>query len=84
MAFTDRGDWRIGFGYQTEFPTFSKTGLRKNRGVDVQMEMGDVYSYLFQLAFMLNVDLDEMWLKHQTKVVTRKYNNHTIITNDVQ
>jgi NTP pyrophosphatase (non-canonical NTP hydrolase) len=64
--------------------TFSKTGLRKNRGIDVQMEMGDVFSYLFQLAFMLNVDLDEMWLKHQTKVVTRKYNNRINISNDVQ
>jgi hypothetical protein len=35
--------------------------------------MGDVFSYLFQLAYMLNVDLDDMWLKHREKVQSRKY-----------
>jgi NTP pyrophosphatase (non-canonical NTP hydrolase) len=54
--------------------TFKKTGLKKERGVDIQMEMGDVFSYLFQLASMLNVDLDEMWVKHQEKVRLRNYN----------
>ena len=54
--------------------TFSKTGLRKNRGIDVQMEMGDVFSYLFQLAHMLNVDLDQLWEEHRTKMKTKKYN----------
>ena len=55
--------------------TFTKTGLKKNRGIDVQMEMADVFSYLFQLASMLNVDLDEMWEKHRAKITNRKYNN---------
>ena len=54
--------------------TFKKSGLKKERGTDVQMEMGDVFSYLFQLASMLNVDLDEMWAKHQQKVHYRNYN----------
>jgi len=54
--------------------TFKKVGLKKERGTDVQMEMGDVFSYLFQLASMLNVDLDEMWVKHQQKVQYRNYN----------
>ena len=54
--------------------TFKKSGLKKERGVDIQMEMGDVFSYLFQLASMLNVDLDEMWVKHQEKVQLRNYN----------
>ena len=53
--------------------TYTKTGLRKERGTDVKMEMGDVFSYLFQLAFMLNIDLDDMWERHQQKVVQRKY-----------
>ena len=53
--------------------TFKKTGLKKNKGVDVQMEMADVFSYLFQLAAMLNIDLDEMWEKHRLKVNHRKY-----------
>lgn len=54
--------------------TFKKSGLKKERGIDIQMEMGDVFSYLFQLASMLNVDLDEMWEKHQEKVQLRNYN----------
>ncbi len=37
------------------------------------MEMGDVFSYLFQLASMLNVDLDDMWLKHKIKIDQKKY-----------
>ncbi len=54
--------------------TFKKTGLKKERGTDVRMEMGDVFSYLFQLAHMLNVDLDEMWQEHQSKMTEKKYN----------
>ena len=54
--------------------TYKKGNLRKERGTDIQSEMGDVFSYLFQLASMLNVDLDEMWVKHQQKVRMRNYN----------
>ena len=53
--------------------SYRKTGLKKERGIDIVMEMGDVFSYLFQLAYMLNVDLDEMWLKHLDKVKTKMY-----------
>lgn len=53
--------------------TFKKNGLRKERGTDVKMEMGDVFSYLFQLAFMLDIDLDDMWKRHQEKVIQRNY-----------
>jgi NTP pyrophosphatase (non-canonical NTP hydrolase) len=52
---------------------FRKTGLKKDRGTDVSTEMGDVFSYLFQLAHMLNIDLDEMWEKHKVKVQERRY-----------
>lgn len=58
---------------------YKKSGLRKDRGIDVKMEMGDVFSYLFQLAGMLDIDMDDMWERHQKKIVHRKYNN-----NDVQ
>jgi NTP pyrophosphatase (non-canonical NTP hydrolase) len=54
--------------------TFKKTNLKKDRGTDVMMEMGDVFSYLFQLAHMLNVDLDKMWEEHSMKIVSKKYN----------
>mgnify|MGYP000276773751 CR=1 FL=1 len=53
--------------------TFKKTGLKKDRGTDVTMELGDVFSYLFQLAHMLNIDLDEMWELHKNKMVTKRY-----------
>lgn len=53
---------------------FKKTGLKKDRGTDVMMEMGDVFSYLFQLAYMLNIDLDEMWVAHNKKMTTKNYN----------
>lgn len=54
--------------------TFKKMNLKKEKGTDVVMELGDVFSYLFQLAHMLNVDLDEMWELHRNKLVTKKYN----------
>ena len=52
---------------------YKKTGLKKDRGTDIMMEMGDVFSYLFQLAAMLDIDLDEMWQLHQQKVKTKVY-----------
>lgn len=54
--------------------TFKKMHLKKERGTDVMMELGDVFSYLFQLAHMLNVDLDEMWEQHKVKMTMKKYN----------
>ena len=54
--------------------TFKKSNLKKERGTDVMMEMGDVFSYLFQLAHMLNVDLEQMWKEHGFKVRQKKYN----------
>jgi NTP pyrophosphatase (non-canonical NTP hydrolase) len=54
--------------------TFKKMNLKKDRGTDVMMEMGDVFSYLFQLAHMLNVDLDKMWEEHKFKMSEKKYN----------
>ena len=61
---------------------FKKTGLRKDRGTDVTMEMGDVFSYLFQLAAMLNVDLDEMWLRHSEKVKSKLYKEEKKLCNN--
>jgi len=56
--------------------TFKKMGLKKDRGTDVMMEMGDVFSYLFQLAYMLNVDMDKMWAEHGRKMKYKNYNLH--------
>ena len=57
---------------------YRKTGLRKDRGTDVVMEMGDVFSYLFQLAHMLNVDMDEMWDLHRQKVNSKFYKENNV------
>jgi hypothetical protein len=42
-------------------------------GPAVETEMGDVFSYLFQIAYMLNVDLDRMWSLHKEKMATKMY-----------
>ena len=57
---------------------YRKTGLKKDRGTDVTMEMGDVFSYLFQLAHMLNVDLDTMWEMHRVKIQTKTYKENNV------
>tara|TARA_B100000287_G_scaffold253586_1_gene238261 strand:- start:232 stop:543 length:312 start_codon:yes stop_codon:yes gene_type:complete len=54
--------------------TYKKMNLKKDRGTDVMMEMGDVFSYLFQLSYMLDVDLDKMWVEHGKKMKYKKYN----------
>lgn len=46
---------------------------KSGRNIDVATEMGDVFSYLFQLAYMLNVDLDRMWEVHKQKMLTKIY-----------
>ncbi len=47
---------------------------RKNgKSIDVANEMGDVFSYLFQLAYMLNIDLDDMWQLHKQKMIQKIY-----------
>ena len=52
---------------------FKKINLKKERGQDVKAELGDVFSYLFQLSFVLDIDLDEMWDHHKRKLYTKKY-----------
>lgn len=49
---------------------FQKFGRHKD---NVQTEMGDVFSYLFQLAVLLNVDLDQMWIDHLNKMRYKVY-----------
>ena len=57
---------------------YRKSGLKKDKGTDVVTEMGDVFSYLFQLASMLNVDLDEMWTVHREKVQHKVYKEKNV------
>jgi NTP pyrophosphatase (non-canonical NTP hydrolase) len=46
---------------------------KSGKNVDVANELGDVFSYLFQIAYMLDVDLDKMWEIHKQKMVTKMY-----------
>ena len=50
-----------------------RKNCKKNKGQDVMVEMGDVFSYLFQIADMMDIDLDEMWRVHLQKVKKRCY-----------
>ena len=45
----------------------------QRRKQDIILEMGDVFSYLFQMAYMLDIDLDQMWKMHMAKMVTKNY-----------
>lgn len=57
------------------------SAIRQNMGmyrksgkhINVTTELGDVFSYLFQIAYMLDVDLDEMWELHKQKMITKMY-----------
>lgn len=44
-----------------------------NKKGKLEDELGDVFSYLFQLAAMLNLDLDKMWQNNQIKAYNKQY-----------
>lgn len=46
---------------------------KSGKTIDVATEMGDVFSYLFQLAYILNIDLDKMWEVQKEKMITKMY-----------
>jgi NTP pyrophosphatase (non-canonical NTP hydrolase) len=54
----------------------SKIFTNTRREDSVKNEMGDVFSYLFQLSHMLNIDLDKMWEEHKKKMSTKTYVYH--------
>lgn len=41
----------------------------------IEDELGDVFSYLFQIAAITNVDLDAMWHRNQIKAYNKSYIN---------
>ena len=52
---------------------YRKPNVKKGNGIDVIMEMGNVFNYLFQIAGMLNIDLDDMWSKQMVKASKKSY-----------
>ena len=49
--------------------------FRDRKKVKIESELGDVFSYLFQIAYMLNIDLEVMWENQKTKIIKKKYYN---------
>lgn len=60
---------------------------RDRKKVKIEDELGDVFSYLFQIAGVLDIDLNQMWNSNQNKIIhkkyfkdnTIKYNNETTV-----
>lgn len=50
-----------------------KNQFRDKKKIKIESEMGDVFSYLFQLAHMLHIDLDEMWKQNKNKMMKKTY-----------
>tara|TARA_B110000977_G_scaffold74809_1_gene101069 strand:+ start:2870 stop:3121 length:252 start_codon:yes stop_codon:yes gene_type:complete len=53
----------------------SKNQFRDDKRIKLEDEMGDVFSYLFQIAGMLDIDLEKMWINNQIKATKKIYNN---------
>lgn len=47
--------------------------FKDNKRVKIEDELGDVFSYLFQLAGMLNIDMDKMWANNYKKSLHKQY-----------
>ena len=47
--------------------------FRDKKRVKIEDELGDVFSYLFQIAGILDIDLDQMWERNKTKSINKKY-----------
>ena len=62
---------------------FNNTFKDKKR-VKIEDELGDVFSYLFQLAGILNIDLDRMWETNRNKSLQKQYfkDNNTFHYNE--
>lgn len=49
--------------------------FRDKKRIKIEDELGDVFSYLFQIAGMLDIDLDKMWATNQHKSLNKHYIN---------
>ena len=51
--------------------------FKDKRRIKIEDELGDVFSYLFQLSGMLDIDLNQMWEKNITKSYNKKYKDNS-------
>jgi len=58
--------------------------FRDKKKVKVEDELGDVFSYLFQIAGILDIDLNQMWTTNQNKSFKKNYykDNNSFINNE--
>ena len=73
MLFTEEVGELAGAIRQFRGPYKKKVPHIKTPIVHLRNEFGDVFSYLFQLAGMLDIDLDKMWYWHQYNMVYKQY-----------
>ena len=49
--------------------------FKDKKKIKIEDELGDVFSYLFQIAGMLDIDLNKMWNTNQKKSLQKQYIN---------
>jgi len=47
--------------------------FKDRKKVKIEDELGDVFSYLFQIAGILDIDMNKMWETNHNKSMTKKY-----------
>ena len=47
--------------------------FKDRKKIKIEDELGDVFSYLFQIAGILDIDLNKMWHSNQNKILQKKY-----------
>ena len=50
--------------------------FKDRKKVKIEDELGDVFSYLFQIAGILDIDLNQMWNSNHNKSINKKYYRH--------
>ena len=62
----------------------NKNYYKDNKKCKIEDELGDVFSYLFQIAGMLDIDLNTMWINNQIKSINKTYvkDNNSFYKND--
>ena len=59
--------------------------FRDKKKIKVEDELGDVFSYLFQIAGILDIELNKMWTTNQSKSLQKKYyKDNNYISNNEQ
>jgi NTP pyrophosphatase (non-canonical NTP hydrolase) len=47
--------------------------FKDRKKIKIEDELGDVFSYLFQIAGIMDIDLNKMWNTNHNKILQKKY-----------